>query len=782
MVCLLVARTLFNQSFIVPVGHTGRLRDDKMLYGFGTSVPNGVLTLLADCYASTCQGDCYSITCPRRIHQFSKRPQSWIETVDERLLDTLSDAEKTRQNAIHEIIATEQEFVQDLYNTIQLFVNPLLSEQILEPHRRQEFVESVFSNVAELHKVNQQLSSLLLERQRESQVVRQVGDIFLQIAPLFGPYIEYGKKQVFAKSIVDEERSRNPEFVKFLDSRQRLQELRKLTLETFLTKPSTRLGRYGPLLSAVLKKTPDNHPDKENIPKALTIIDQVLQKINVEVGKESDRLTIHQLDQKLVATDEERAELGLRNPFRKVIRKGPVLMKKGAQDVEVEVYLFDHCLAIFRKKDGQYKLVKKPIPLELLETQQDKTQLKSVSSEDLHRANSTGNQPPLQRTGVVKSYTMSSLNTFTVFVVHLGRQGTTHMLSTRSEAERLSWVQAVEKQKAQIVAEKSKFEQVTIVSNIFPINNKVNSSTVYKTWAILGTDTGLFLGLPSDQGSILYKSFAKFMDIPTVSQVEILEKYHMLLVLSAGTLFYFSLSDFDPIKKMDAKNGRKVSSGVSFFKQGTSRDMNLIAVVKSSTIETKVKVFEPFEGKHQSKSLFSINTPTVPLRLFKEFYIPSPSSSIHFLKARLCVGCTRGFQLVDLESLTTQDLLDVEDPLLEFVVKRDAVNPISIFRISESNFLICYNEYGFFIDKAGKRSRPDALIQWSGSPTSFSYVPPYIIAVDPQFIEIRNVDTLELVQVIQGLKLRSIRENEMVMDTQRHFQHVFRLGFKRQST
>lgn len=66
------------------------------------------------------------------------------------------------------------------------------------------------------------------------------------------------------------------------------------------------------------------------------------------------------------------------------------------------------------------------------------------------------------------------------------------------------------------------------------------------------------------------------------------------------------------------------------------------------------------------------------------------STSIHFLKTKLCVGCTNGFEIVDLETLDVQGLLDPADMSLEFVRKRDNLRPLAIYRI-DNEFLLCYD-------------------------------------------------------------------------------------------
>lgn len=96
-------------------------------------LPNGVFTLLTDCYSPTCSRDqlCYSARCPRRQEQ-QKRQQGhsreksssymitqqeerlWINTVPTSILNTLTKDEKKRQENIFELVYTEKDFVDDL--------------------------------------------------------------------------------------------------------------------------------------------------------------------------------------------------------------------------------------------------------------------------------------------------------------------------------------------------------------------------------------------------------------------------------------------------------------------------------------------------------------------------------------------------------------------------------------------------------------------------------------------------------------------------------------------
>lgn len=81
---------------------------------------------------------------------------------------------------------------------------------------------------------------------------------------------------------------------------ERLPESRKLELNGYLTKPTTRLARYPLLLDVVLKYTPEENPDKTDLPRVISVIREFLNKVNVESGKTENRFNLVQLDQQLV--------------------------------------------------------------------------------------------------------------------------------------------------------------------------------------------------------------------------------------------------------------------------------------------------------------------------------------------------------------------------------------------------------------------------------------------------------------------------------------------------
>jgi hypothetical protein len=130
------------------------------------------------------------------------------------------------------------------------------------------------------------------------------------------------------------------------------------------------------------------------------------------------------------------------------------------------------------------------------------------------------------------------------------------------------------------------------------------------------------------------------------------------------------------------------------------------------------------------------------------------------LRSKLCVGCARGFEIVSLETLEAQSLLDQADTSLDFVQRKGegSVKPVFIERI-QTEFLLCYSDYSFFVNRNGWRARPDWMITWEGTPNAFAIFTPYILAFEPSFIEIRHMDTGMLVHIITAKNIRMLHSS-----------------------
>ncbi|CRK20323.1 hypothetical protein BN1723_019877, partial [Verticillium longisporum] len=124
-----------------------------------------------------------------------------------------------------------------------------------------------------------------------------------------------------AKHEFENEKSINPYFAKFVEEIERRKESRKLELNGYLTKPTTRLARYPLLLEAVLKHSEESNSDKEDLPKVLTVIRDLLSRVNRESGKAENRFHLKRLHEQLRFRPNERVELRLTEEGREIVFK-----------------------------------------------------------------------------------------------------------------------------------------------------------------------------------------------------------------------------------------------------------------------------------------------------------------------------------------------------------------------------------------------------------------------------------------------------------------------------
>ncbi|KAH9000096.1 CNH-domain-containing protein [Lactarius akahatsu] len=712
-------------------------------------LPIGVFTLLTDCYSPTCSRDrlCYSITCPRRLEQIHSKSQPglgikrqlsreslgdldhvepgllWIHTVSKEIVDSVSDQEKRRQEAINEVIYTERDFVRDMEYLRDVWIAPLSASDIIPEHRRADFIEQVFWNIHDVIGVNTRLRDALNKRQKSYAVIEGIADIFLDIVPLFAPFVSYGAHQLYGKYEFEKEKSSNPAFAQFVEETERRPDSRKLELNAYLTKPTTRLARYPLLLEAVLKQTPEECSDKQDIPKVVTLVREFLAEVNLQTGRAENRFNLLQLEQQLLFRPGEQVDLRLKEEGREMVYKGTLKRRGGSQSDsgELSVFLLDHALLMAKQKNkaDQFKVYRRPIPLELLLIiATDETGMRPIVSSRPKR-----NSYP-ERAEVKAG--------FSITFVHLGRKFYQMTLWAATHANHRKWIENITRQQ-DLMRERSQFFEMDILSEgFFQSVNRANCAAPFSGGqkVAYGTFDGVYFQDLREPN----REPIKVLALTDVAQVDVLDDYGLLIVLSEGQVITFPL---DALEAMDPlaglKRAKRIAAHTSFFKSGVCVGRTFVCVVKTSPLSSTIKIFEPIDqnvrGRNKPTFRKLLQGGNDTLRIYKEFYIPVQSSSIHFLRTKLC------------------GLLDPSDESLDFVRRRGdntRPKPVAIYRI-ENEFLLCYDGHGSTFWSPGKEHRR-AL--HSNTLTC--------LAFEPTFVEIRNVETGSMSQVIQGNNLRCL--------------------------
>jgi len=275
------------------------------------SNPCGVLTNMCQCYSPTCteNSPCYSCTCPRKRmmesitkdmikNRFSDMDATialqtnWSTSIGKFYVNKLKIEEIRRQESIYEFILSEKEYTLDLQYVIKYMIEPLRAGKVHGIDTK--FVDKVFSNMEAIYKINRIFYENLRQVQKRKPILESIGDVVRDYVSQFSCYLQYGKNQPSAKQELQIQRDRNPLLDKFLLKCHKIPCFRHLPIESFLARPTTRLGRYPLFLRNIMSKTPELHRDQILLKEAIKTLESLLTKVNDLIGKEINRLKIEQ--------------------------------------------------------------------------------------------------------------------------------------------------------------------------------------------------------------------------------------------------------------------------------------------------------------------------------------------------------------------------------------------------------------------------------------------------------------------------------------------------------
>lgn len=181
-------------------------------------------------------------------------------------------------------------------------------------------------------------------------------------------------------------------------------------------------------------------------------------------------------------------ELSLLNSERQLLREGILRKRQGVDNVDYNLFLFDHMLLIAKKKKGkeisEYKIHKKPIPLEMIAFGNEKEEALPNRRTSSILSGNTRTTTQLMHASTYKggggqSKLQSDQNKgYQLSIIHLGRTGSTHVFYANTLAERKQWQEKIEAQRDAITDERKIFEIRTLTKNTFGSVNRVTCSAV----------------------------------------------------------------------------------------------------------------------------------------------------------------------------------------------------------------------------------------------------------------------------------------------------------------
>ncbi|KAI9852717.1 MAG: hypothetical protein M1838_005912 [Thelocarpon superellum] len=864
---------------------SGTVVHDEEWVKFGPGEISGVIWQLTGvgCYAPKLHehdtpGRCYSHHCSRTLKKINLQtqllePQRKLEDwatfykVTKESVEGVGKKEIERQNILHEIVQTEDQYTDQLNVLRILYRDQLASWQppIIQRERMARFAHDVFGKVDAVKKVNEDflLAQLKYRQQEQGPWIVGFSDIFREwIRKARAPYTEYAASFPNATMLVRKEAERNVLFRQFLDQARENERSKRLGWDTYLKAPITRLQRYGLLLYTVHKSMMQDTEEKANLQVAMDEIKAVTLECDARVAEMSKKVDLIELGSKLILRPGmERVELNLNHLGRQLIFQGD-LQRTGANRftwLETHAILFDHYLVLAKtvhqrdnaggNKQERYDVSKLPIPMDLLlleSTNDDpvvKSSVKGIGTvtTSVTRVPTAGN-PQLARvasnigpgtlTSTPSASSVSSVSTassgktlvastvlegpkdekimYPFRVKHLGQD--VYTLYAPTLQNRQDWcdkiLEAKTKHAASLFAQNAEpFRLRVMADSAFaydstfasptgatirgtpldralrevdqtfasagprphPICSRtVNCATTFnqpygRAMVAVGTDYGVYVSdLENPRG------WSRAISTTKVTQIAVLEEFSLFLLIADKSLIAYHLDVVCPVGGAPPGNDsarrapQKLSGAreVGFFATGRMKERTLVFYKKREGLSSTFKmnqVLEPvFQKATEKRSRFSRKGTTEFFREFDEFYMPSDCFGINLFHSSLAVSTVRGFEVLTLDKKQGWAVPDLKEPHVSSIAARlTGQKPLGMFRLNETEFLLCYEECAVYVDKHGDVNRV-LIMEFVGKAKSAAMYGPYILLFDSDFVEIRNADNGRLKQVISGRDVRCL--------------------------
>ncbi|NXP52558.1 ITSN2 protein, partial [Heliornis fulica] len=302
--------------------------------------------------------------------------QQWC--ADLQSLDTMQPMERKRQGYIHELIQTEERYMDDLQLVLEVFQKPMADSGCLTEGE----MGLIFVNWKELIMSNTKLLKALRVRKKtggEKMPVQMIGDILAAELSHMQAYIRFCSCQLNGASLLQQKTDEDADFKDYLKKLALDPRCKGMPLSSFLLKPMQRITRYPLLIKSILENTPENHPDHSNLRLALERAEELCSQVNegVREKENSDRLEWIQSHVQCEGLTEQPVFNSLTNCLgpRKLLHSGKLYKAKSSK--ELYGFLFNDFLLLTYmvkqfvssgsdklfspKSNSQFKMYKMPV-------------------------------------------------------------------------------------------------------------------------------------------------------------------------------------------------------------------------------------------------------------------------------------------------------------------------------------------------------------------------------------------------------------------------------------
>ncbi|KAH7149103.1 CNH domain-containing protein [Dactylonectria estremocensis] len=742
---------------------------------------------------------CYSYYCDQNIEKLdldrlltSYSGLDWVNfyRLKREDLENVPKKEVHRQNILHEIVASEENYIRQLHIFDAQYQEQIRVHQppIVAPEKKDHFLETVFGKFHTIQDLNQNLllAQLKHRQQKQGPWISGFSDLFREWIRKAQPiYTEYAATYPLAVWMMRTECDTNLLFRHFLKSQ--VNNRVRLDWDHYLISPIQRIQRYVLLLEAVECKTVQESEEKLNLRRAIAEIKAVLLLCDTEMDAMNKKVVLMDLKRKLVLRPGFPGTLNLGHANRELVFQGDVITWSSnaltTRQLPARCLLFDHYLLLAKelvpKYDGGEKKLdvsKEPIPLYLL------------SLEIVHDS--------------VSQWQNAGEHIYKFKIKHLGHR--TYTLGTFSAKERDEWVnkiiQAKVKHAEVLYSQRSEPFRLRVLSDfiagrgspdsvlirgtplsralqepqglsnmVHPLPDpgvQINCSTDFtvsgKHVFVIGTDSGVrvFYDLNPRVDKIV-------LEIPRVTQIAVLEELSICVLITDKTLVYCPLQEI--VNELMSLSGDKkpqitqhrVSKDVTYFATAKMKDRMLLFYKRKELLRTSFKVIElgSFESSETKSRLFARRTSKghgSVFREYDEFTFAQECYSLSLFQTYIAGATAKGMELLTLDKKQPFSVPPLNHPETANITNRiRGQRPLGMFTLNSNEFIIPYETVALYIDKHGDISR-SVILGYAGKQAAqdATMYEKYLLLFYDDYVEIREAENGWLRQIIPGQDIR----------------------------
>ncbi|KAF8968138.1 hypothetical protein BDZ97DRAFT_1916355 [Flammula alnicola] len=682
------------------------------------------------------------------------------------------------------------------------FINEVFGNlrEILSHHQR--LLAALFARQREQHPLIQSVADIILDTTLKADF-RTVYETYIKHYPL-------------AESHHRQQLKFNRSYEAFIHSVSNDPRIRKRDLITFLSRPVTKLPRLNLLLEQILKLTDTeyDHPDLETLPIILGILKDFIKSTQPGIEAAESKVKFWELCESLVFQKGEIIDMDLYDDSRSLAHSGPVMRRARSETgfsekwSELVAALLDNyceydfvfhvileltvqCLATViltreeKRPNGSIRrvLMSRPMPLSFL-------RLGSFNAPAESRREKS------EDGCLLESWRSQSVPVYPFTIYHASRKSARgYTLYVASEAQRKKWynafVDTIGVHKARQDANMW-FNPQNLTDGFFrmpprdgipvsglTITGRIQCAVPFVTgspsrrFLAVGCGPGIYVAPVNSekyQWVLNYKNPTALAALTKIGD----KVFNRLIVHADSSLVTYSL---DILARFALGQSDKQTLGASLERIG-GNDVNIVLckhvhlsgralLIYSSKRRLGTSLtLQVLEAIDSEPPLSPRRPGTNVMRTFRPYgepgYLPKDAYNIVSLTKTIGVCTSTGIIILDPTNLAQSAVTIVpnfqdtsnNEPMSSLKARVEGLKPLGFVRASADEFLVIYDEIGFYIDKRGVPVRRCTYIKWEVKAVSYAHRNAHILLVSPEFIEIRNITTGRIVQVIEGQDIR----------------------------